>query len=222
MGTERGGGKFVRQTGERLTRILVRARQHVDVGVRRNWRGGFVRIGEERHRLAQPAQDDVACASERLHRGLHHIADVIDRHPSAAARDAGVGTLGDQPRAGGSGDASAHSPAPPRAASPPSTIVGEVLPGRDVGGLDDLSGVGARLRRHRERFGDRATLIHEVSDRGLRHGRGDLAWMRERGLHRHGGITATVASEVAVRTQAEAPRPALGLGGQRHGASFGR
>jgi hypothetical protein len=42
--------------GDRLVCVLVGAGEHVDVGVRR---GRLVRIGKERHRLAQPAQDDM-------------------------------------------------------------------------------------------------------------------------------------------------------------------
>ena len=99
------GGQFVGQPRERLGRVLVGAGEDVDVGIRRHRRGRLVRIGEERHRLAQAAQDDVARAGQRLDRDIDHVGDAIHRHPAAAARDARVGALGDQLRAGGGGDA---------------------------------------------------------------------------------------------------------------------
>ena len=121
--------------------------------------GRLVRIGEERHRLAQPAQDDVARARQRLHRGIHHIRDAIHRHPSAAARDAGVGALGDQPRASGRGDAlrvlqrlRAHRFAAEHDQRGQPAA-------QDLGGLADLRRIGARLWRHRQRLGDHAALV---------------------------------------------------------------
>ena len=186
----------------------------MDVGIRRDRRGRLVRIGEERHRLAQPAQDNVPRAGQRLYRGIDHIRDAIHRHPPPAARDPGVGALRDQPRTGGRGDTmgvlqrlGAH-----RVAAQDDQR-GQAA-AQDVGGIAHLCRVGERLRRHRQRLGNYAALV----PRGIRRQdqRCDLSGMGARGLHRHSGIGAHRGRcGGGTDPRRGAARPALGIGRQR-------
>ena len=180
----------------------------------RDRRGRLVRIGEERHRLAQPAQDHVARAGQRLHRRVDDVGHAIDRHAAAAARDAGVRALRDQPRAGRRGDAvrelqrlGAHRLAAEHDQRGHAAA-------QDLGSLRDLRRVGRRLRRHRQRVGDDAALVPRRV--GRQDQRGDLAGMGARGLHRDGGIGAHGGRRRGgAHPGGDAARPALGVGGQR-------
>ena len=85
---------------------------------------------------------------------------------------------------------------------------------QDLRRLDHLSGVGARLRRHRQRLGDHAAVVPRRVRRQDQ--RGDLPRMGARGLHRDGGIGAHGRRRGGgAHPGRGAARPALGVGGQR-------
>ena len=99
------GAELVHQRLEGGDGVALEAGEDVDLGVRRVVAGGLVGVGEEADRGLRVHQDDVLEARQRLDGDVGDVGDALDRHPAAAAGDAGVGALGEDLGAGGLEDA---------------------------------------------------------------------------------------------------------------------
>ena len=140
-----------------------------------------------------------------LHRDIDHVGNAVHRHAAAAARDARVGTLRDQPRAGGGGDAmrvlqciGAHGLAAEHDQ-------------RRLAAAQDLGGIARSAPGSDCGFGGTGTgsAITPPSSQDVSDGRISVAiwpgWVRA-ACTATAASAPTVADEEAVRTQAEAPR----------------
>ena len=164
---------------------------------------GLFEVDEERHRLAQAAQDDMAGAAKRRYRRVHDVGDAVDGDTAAATGDTGVGALGDQLRASGGGDAMGMfqglGTGWPRL--PSTDQSGNTPRHRISAALRIWAGSEASLGSTEEGVGDNAAIV--PGRVGGRDWRGDLAGMGAGSLHRDGYISSAhgEASRCRVRTQ---------------------
>ena len=200
-------GELICQPRQRRGRILIRAREHMDVGS--GGIGSACRIGEERQRLGGRRGSGVAFPRAPSPRHRPHRGSGLPA-PAPAARHAG-GAL--RQRAPLAGQRDWHAPAPARCRTMP-RLQHQQTPvllrrtyacGAAIGPARGGAGTGSarRPRRLRSRRCRRAGSA-------WRSGRARCAPPAPRG-----GIGADGRGVTAVRTQPSAARPALGVGGQR-------